>query len=105
MENLSTGIALSLHLGLPGEFNPVHPYIEYEKNSFITGGYFNSYGEVSLYAGRRTYITEDLSFDSGIATYDKELEPMLRLKYKDYFVMPAENKGEVGVVVGIQKQF
>ena len=50
---LAASLALSLHLGLAGNFNAVHPALWLEQEGWKAGGYFNSNEEVSLFAGRR----------------------------------------------------
>lgn len=105
MDGLSFGLALSLHL-LPGDFNAVHPFVEYEKGGFFASAYYNSMHDGSIAIGRRTYITEDWSLDKGLVTgYADGVTPMLRLKYKDYFIVPGRNNGETGIVLGIEKKF
>lgn len=111
-ENLFYGIAISAHMGLSGDYNEVHPYVRYEHdNSFISGVYLNSIGNVSLYTGKR-FEYKDFGFEATIVTgYDNLFIPLIRGTYNIsdntlIFVSPsAESRGnlvETGFVIGFE---
>ena len=56
LDYLTLSLALSLHLGMDGEYNELHPHIRYQDNKFISGAYYNSLNKISLYAGIRHEI-------------------------------------------------
>ena len=111
MTNLTAGIAISLHLGLAGDFNEVHPYVKYKHdNNIIAGAYYNSEEEISGYVGYELDVTEKLSVELGIVSgySSQDILPMARVTYDDkIFIAPAieydsEDADTVGVVIGIQ---
>lgn len=105
--DLYYGIALSLHLGLPGEYNYVHPHIGLNYNDFIVGAYYNSEYDLSLYTGYSFDISEDIDLEIGVASgYDYgNVSPMIKLNYKNIFMSPSTDEGEVGIVTGIDWRF
>lgn len=111
MSNLTAGVALTLHLGLVGEYNQVHPYARYTYDSnFIVGAYYNSEERVSGYIGYEIDITHKVSIELGVVSgyQSRDLLPMGRITYDDtLFIAPAieydsDNADTVGVVIGIQ---
>ena len=42
MNCLAIGLALSMHIGLQGEYNQAHPYATCETDKTIVGAYYNS---------------------------------------------------------------
>ena len=42
MNCLAIGLALSMHIGLQGDYNQAHPYATCETDKTITGVYYNS---------------------------------------------------------------
>lgn len=100
--SITAGIALSLHLGLAGEYSGIHPYIRYENDEFITGAYYNSLERISIYGGLKYDLNKDSSIELGLVSgYYEELIPMVRLKHKQFYIMPAADE-KVGIVIGIQ---
>ena len=103
MNCLVLGLALSMHLGLANDYNQVHPYAMCETDNIIVGVYYNSLDRTSLVGGYKLNISEDLVLDFGIVTgYDYDVLPMIRLRYENFFVMPALENNRVGVVFGLQ---
>lgn len=111
MTNLTAGIAISLHLGLAGDYNEVHPYVKYKyDNNVIVGAYYNSEEEVSGYVGYELDMTKKFSVELGIVSgySSQDILPMARVKYDDkIFIAPAieynsDDTDTVGVVIGIQ---
>tara|TARA_B110000858_G_scaffold159207_1_gene182725 strand:+ start:2893 stop:3216 length:324 start_codon:yes stop_codon:yes gene_type:complete len=103
MNCLVLGIALSMHVGLQDNYNQVHPYLMCEKNQITTGVYYNSLNKVSVVLAKEYDLTDDLKLDVGIVSgYVYDVVPMVRLKYKNLFLMPALEDDRTGLVFGIQ---
>lgn len=106
------GLALSAHLGLEGNYNPVHPHIRLQNDLFIGGAYYNSEERISPYAGIRLEL-EDYGMELGAAggypalgvvpyiRYTYDINDSLRL-----FVSPGgekvDNEINYGIVVGAE---
>jgi hypothetical protein len=105
--DLYYGIVLSLHLGLPGEYNFVHPYVGVNYKDFIAGAYYNSNYDLSLYAGYNFDMAENISFELGVASgYDYgHLVPMIKLNYESIFIAPSVDENVLGLVTGIDWRF
>ena len=104
--DLTLSIALSLHLGLEGDYNSIHPHLRYTDNNFITGIYYNSESNVSPYAGYKIEHN-DLGLEFGIVgNYsDAPIGPYLRGTYKNFFIAPGVEGDTVGIVLGIEQKF
>ena len=103
MNCLVLGLALSMHVGLQDNYNQVHPYLMCEKNQITTGVYYNSLNKVSVVLAKEYDLTDDLKLDVGIVSgYVYDVVPMVRLKYKNLFLMPALEDDRTGLVFGIQ---
>ena len=106
MNCLTLGIALTLHIGLQDDYNNMHPYLMCEKNQIITGLYYNSLNKVSVVLAKEYDLTDDLKLDVGIVSgYVYDVAPMVRLKYKNLFLMPALEDDRTGLVFGYQYEF
>lgn len=107
MSCLAIGLALSMHVGLVNDYNQVHPYAICETDKTITGIYYNSLDNVSLFGAIKYKLTDELLLDVGIVTgYVYDVVPMARLRYKNIFIMPAlEDEDQVGIVVGLDYKF
>lgn len=105
--DLYYGIALSLHLSLPGEYNYIHPYVGVNYNNFIVGTYYNSEYNMSTYAGYNFVIDEDTNLELGAVTgySGADVVPMAKLNHKNIFISPGIDNGDVGVVVGLDWRF
>lgn len=104
---LAIGIALTGHLGLEYEYNQVHPYAVCETDKTVVGTFYNSLDKWSITAGLKQKLGEDTHLEYGIASgYDyngQDVVPMIRLRHKQWFVMPTvENEDNVGLVIGWQ---
>lgn len=105
------GIALSLHLGMEGEYQPLHPNVGLSYNNFMVGAYYNSESNVSYYLAYEYEISENTSVELGLVEgYSiNPVIPMLKVNYKYFFIVPAVEKynGEInpGMVIGIEKRF
>ena len=77
-----------------------------EKNQVITGLYYNSLDKVSVVLAKEYDLTDDLKLDVGIVTgYVYDVVPMVRLRYKNLFLMPALEDKRTGLVFGVQYDF
>jgi hypothetical protein len=108
MDFLTLSLGLSLHLGLENNYNSFHPHVRYQNENLISGVYFNSVSEISLYMGKR-FEYSDLGLEYGAATgyYDYPITPFVRATYKEFFIAPAKEKGDgkVGIVIGTELKF
>ena len=106
MSCLAIGLALSLHVGLENEYNQKHPYLMCETENVVGGVYYNSLDKLSIVGGYKIQLSDDLTLDVGAVTgYVYDVVPMVRLRYKNLFVMPALEDDRTGVVVGLQYEF
>ena len=103
------GIALSLHVGLKEKYNEIHPFFQWQYERIIAGAYYNSLERTSLYLGYQLEITEYVDLDIGVLSGYRDdpekLLPMARLKYDNWFVMPAAEEDNAGLVVGYEFKF
>ena len=106
--DISAGIAISLHLFLQGDYNPIHPYAQLEQQSVAAGAYLNSESNVSLYLSKTFELGKGYELEVGAVTgYSTgNVLPMVRLKKDKLFIAPAvevwDGKKSVGIVAGIQ---
>lgn len=107
--DLTAGVAISLHLFLNGDYNPIHPYAQLEKNNWAIGTYYNSEKNVSMYVSKTFELYEDYELEIGAVTgydYYGPVVPMVRIKKNNFFLAPVAEKwnGEnnFGLVLGIQ---
>ena len=101
-------IALSAHLGFEGEYNRIHPHIRLQDESFIAGAYYNSERRISLYAGLEFTPFEDVGLEIGIVSGypGYTIIPFARGTYKDLFVAPGIEYGNItGIVGGYEFKF
>lgn len=110
------GLALTMHLGLEGSYNQLHPHVRLEQNNFIAGAYLNSEKNISPYAGMK-YNYKNVFAEGGIVGGYSEVGdviPYARLGYNmsdntAIFVAPAVEKtsGEtnIGAVLGFELKF
>jgi hypothetical protein len=110
MNCLIIGLALSMHVGLQNDYNQYHPYVMCKKEDITGGVYYNSLDKASVVLAKEYQIlpdlSDDLKLDVGIATgYIHDVVPLVRLHYKDFFVMPALEDDRTGVVFGFQYEF
>ena len=100
MSCLSLLFALSLHVGLEGDYNSYHPHARCEKDSLISGIYYNSEDRISSYVGLQ-YEGLELGLVTGY-TYN-DIIPMIRYKKDNWFIAPAYEKGgSKGIVIGLE---
>ena len=101
---IELALAISLHIGLEGNYNDVHPHIRYNHPNYIAGTYYNSESRVSFYAGKR-WEYNDFGIEAGAVTGFSagEVIPYGRATYKNFYVAPAlEGDDTLGAVIGYE---
>lgn len=75
MEGIVLGLGLTLHSGFSHDYNPIHPYVEYQFGSLRLGAYYNSEENVSTYGGLNLVLPglDEFSVDTGLVTGYTEL--------------------------------
>jgi hypothetical protein len=53
MEGIILSLGLSIHAGMQGDYNGLHPHVRFLEDGAIAGAYYNSMDRVSVYAGHR----------------------------------------------------
>ena len=100
MSCLSLLFALSLHVGLEGKYNNYHPHTRCQKNTLISGVYYNSEDRISTYVGM-PHNGLELGLVTGYKSED--ILPMIRYKKNNWFIAPGyEVDGTYGVVMGLE---
>jgi len=93
-------LALSLHLGLENDYNNIHPHARCTVDNHISGIYYNSEDNISLYTG-----LEHNGFELGLVTgySSNDILPMIRYKKNNWFISPAyETDGNYGITIGLE---
>ena len=111
MIDIVAGVALSLHVGLPYDYNAVHPFVEVEYNSVSIGVYKNSINNPSFYI-TYTHDYGNAFIEGGLVTgyVGSDVTPYARVGYKlspnlVWFAAPAYDAGHIGAVTGIELRF
>jgi len=100
MSCLSLMLAISMHVGLEGNYNSIHPHARCQKDALISGVYYNSEDNISAYVGMEHNGLE-LGLVTGYTYAD--VVPMLRYKKDKLFIAPAiEKSGRKGLVIGFE---
>ena len=100
MSCLSFLLAMSMHIGLEGDYNAIHPHARCQKDNLISGVFYNSEDRISTYVGLQ-YEGFELGLVTGY-TYDNII-PMMRYKKDKWFIAPAmEKNGNKGLVLGLE---
>lgn len=113
MEPFTLALGLSLHSGLTGEYNQIHPHIRFYKDGVIAGAYHNSMERLSVYGGYRIEPTENLGVEFTLVTGYNEFGPIAPFVRGTYdlnntrlFVSPVAEKWngkvETGIVIGVE---
>ena len=109
MNSWALMLAVSTHLGLSGDYNNIHPHVRYTSDSsYITGAYYNSDYQPSVYAGQEfkfDIVTVELGAATGYSS--TPLAPFVRVKKGNWWAAPGYkvNSKSVGVVVGYEITF
>jgi|TARA_B110000858_G_scaffold148305_1_gene168528 hypothetical protein len=101
-------MALSMHVGLEGSYNALHPHARCTVDDNIAGIFYNSEDKVSAYVGKEFRFDEFHSLEVGLVSgYEyADVVPMIRYKVGTWFISPAYEKlkstGEenYGIVLG-----
>ena len=103
---IELALVISLHLGLDNDYNEIHPHIRYTENGYIAGAYYNSVDKVSTYAGYR-WEWDLIGLEAGAVTgYPQaDVMPYARATYDNFFITPAIENDNKGVVVGYEFKF
>ena len=105
MNCLSAFFAMSMHLGLQGDYNGYHPHVRCQVDSVISGVYYNSEKEISAYVGHR-WEKHNCGIEVGVVSgYSiAPVVPFVRATFHDFFVMPAfeEEDNNIGAVFGYE---
>ena len=100
MNCLSLMLAISMHIGLEGDYNNIHPHARCQQDALISGLYYNSEENVSAYVGM-THNGWEVGLVTGY-TYS-DVVPMIRYKKDNWFITPAvESGGNKGIVIGLE---
>ena len=108
MNCLSIALAVSLHLGLEGDYNALHPHARCDVNNTVAGVYLNSEKNLSGYVAYQFQMPYDIELELGWVTgyhTDKEVAPMFRIVKDNWFITPAyETKPNEnwGITVGFE---
>ena len=94
MNCLSIALAISLHLGLEGDYNPKHPHARCDVNNTVAGIYYNSEENISGYVGYQFQMPHDIELELGWVTgYNMDnkynISPMFRIVKDNWFITPA----------------
>ena len=103
---LELGLALTLHLNMNQEYNEFHPYGRFSYQDYNIGAFYNSEKRMSYFVSSDIDFNNDLSAEVGIASgYYKDILPLIRLKYKTFFIMPSVENKKIGIVIGKEIKF
>jgi hypothetical protein len=113
MEGIILSLGLSIHAGMQGDYNGLHPHVRFLEDGAIAGAYYNSMDRISLYAGQRIESGNaglELALVTGYDELDMPVAPYVRGTYdlgsvRAFAAPTAESwNGEtnVGVVFGIE---
>ena len=106
---LTLSLAISMHLGLHGDYNPFHPHARCDVRNTVAGVYINSEENISGYVAYQFELPEDIELEvgwaSGYTTTSNGIVPMFRVKKDNWFITPAYESGpneNWGVTVGFE---
>lgn len=92
-------LGLSLHLGFNEHYNFVNPGYKCDIREIIYGSYLNSEGNISIFLGKEINNHTEFGLVTGYS--GGQIVPIVRLKYKKFFVMPGYD-GRNGIALGIE---
>tara|TARA_R110000765_G_scaffold54320_1_gene108363 strand:+ start:53 stop:382 length:330 start_codon:yes stop_codon:yes gene_type:complete len=104
MNCISLFLALSMHLGLSGDYNSIHPHARCTIDNYIGGIYQNSEYNVSTYIAKKTEVL-NFNIEYGLVTgySGMDIAPMFRVEKDGFFIAPSyETEGNIGIVLGIE---
>lgn len=112
MEGIILSLGLSIHGGMQGDYNSVHPHVRFLDDGAIAGAYYNSMDRVSVYAGHRVE-SGAAGLELALVTGYDEIAPIAPYVRGTYdlgnvrgFVAPTAEEwngdANMGVVFGIE---
>ena len=116
MDQFIWALGISMHFGLGGNYNEIHPHVRFIEDGVIAGAYYNSVENISFYSGYRLEYEKfgaELALVTGYPAYGA-VAPFIRGTYDVtdnvlVFASPAiedyEYKGAIGIVAGIEFKF
>jgi len=103
---LSLLMAVSMHIGLEGEYNSFHPHARCQIDNTLTGVFYNSEDSISFYAGKEFEIDRFVRLEIGLATgYSAgDVVPFMRYTDRGWFIAPSYEYDEknIGLVLGYE---
>ena len=108
MSCLEILVAITLHLGLEGDYNNIHPHGRCTIDNWISGAYYNSEENVSLYVGTKIPNADyNWDLEIGLVTgySGAKVAPMIRYINDGWFVAPSyetTHGGNIGVTLGYE---
>lgn len=106
---LALSVAITMHLGLQGDYNAIHPHARCDVNNTVAGVYLNSEENISGYVAYQFELPNDIELElgwvSGYTTTSKGIVPMFRITKDRWFITPAYESGpdeKWGVAVGFE---
>lgn len=110
-------LATSLHLGLEGDYNSIHPHVRFIEDSAVAGAYYNSEERISFYGGYRFEPVDSFGIELGLVNGYPALGGVIPYARGTYdfnentrvFVAPGgevrNDKLDIGAVIGIEYRF
>ena len=99
----SFALALSLHLGLSGDYNAVHPHASCCRGDYSAGAFYNSESRVSGYVARSWTPGEFVITAGAVTGYQRSaVIPLAVARWRWLFIAPAIESDHTGVVVGVE---
>ena len=94
MSCLSLLFAISMHVGLEGNYNSFHPHARCQQDALISGVFYNSEDRISTYVGKEFELDKYWKLELGLVTgYTyADVVPMIRYKAGTLFISPAFEK-------------
>ena len=86
-------LSFTMHVGVHGDYNNIHPHLQCTKDTYIMGTYYNSEKNISYYFGKN-YKLKNWEIDTALVTgyHDKRIQPMLRIKRNNWYLSPMYEK-------------
>ena len=107
---LSFMLAMSVHSGLEGEYNSIHPHVRCTVDNTIVGVFYNSEESVSTYVGYKFKSLFDTEIEVGLVTgySSATVVPLMRITKNNWFITPAYEVSpskNVGITIGYEIKF
>jgi len=107
---LSFMLAISVHAGLEGEYNGLHPHARCTIDNTIIGVYYNSEDSISTYVGYKFKSLFDTEVEVGLVTgySGATVVPLVRIIKNNWFITPAYEVSpskNVGITIGYEIKF